>query len=554
MTVIETLETHIPFEANPDLVEYFTPPTLHIHESDISLTGETIVPTLETLLAHDKHILLLGEPGTGKSTLLREVLREYQTSGSTNYDTVMYLPLRAFEVSNKSFIDVFQQRITRQITKPENVLWILDGMDEVRDPGLMASLIEEITNSRPEDHIIIASRSVVYEEGFFEEFSPITIAPFDSNQVKTFIQRYSDQVYGIGYLIPIPFTTQDGQHFSIPMLMEEIVQESFDKNLAIKSLLSTPVSLPYIIDILADGYLLLPNSRPDLCRDIIDNCDKHRWAQKDPQSFVSVFENPDRESYRDLYDSDKEFLASELSDISVRLAMIKFYKYIADRMMTDFHQSVLNRNDMKTVLTECFSEVYAQSVMGVETLPFDFCEQRAENFLQASDKGLPLITKLEENGYGFAHRSLFEFLVAQNIINQGHESGYIESIISFCTKNDLLFSLHGRESIRMLVELFSIRGDDEGLEKFFHTVLNNSSVQPYESMLAAASFVTPEIFMSWYGALIKEIYFTIDRAILTLKESVHLSDQKILFRLRKQQERLNKMIQEKGLYNDILAD
>ncbi|HUD19515.1 MAG TPA: NACHT domain-containing protein [Patescibacteria group bacterium] len=531
------------------LGEYFTPQTLHIPEGDIPLTKESIVPTFEGLLAQNQRVLLLGEPGSGKSTLLREMLHAYHTTVSNSYDTVVYLPLRAFEENNESFIDFFQQKKTTQHgSEPEHVLWILDGMDEVKDPAHMASLMEEITISRPEDHVMVAARPIVSEEGFFREYIPVTIRPFDIEQILSFAQLYSRRVYGDNYIVPLPGTTKDGRPLTVPLFVETVAKDAFDNNKSIKYLLSSPISLPYIIDILADGYLFLPYRRSELFRDIIDNCDEHRWAKKDPQSFVSVFGDPDRESYRDLYESDKEFLESESQELSVRLRMIRFYKYIAIHMMTDFGQSVVTRDQMKEVLAGYFSELFPQDVMAEESASSDFSLDRAEKFLQAADSGLPLIIKLEENGYGFAHRSLFEFLIAQDLLTR---SGDPEEAVSFCKEHDLLFSLHWRETMRMFMELQNQAMYDKELKEFFHLILLNSSEAPYESVLAAASFVTHDICIGSFSPLIKEIYTALADAISDLKDNSDTESQIILYRLRKQEQRLFIMIADKGLQKDI---
>jgi hypothetical protein len=82
-------------------------------------------------------------------------------------------------------------------------------------------------------------------------------------------------------------------------------------------------------------------------------------------------------------------------------------------------------------------------------------------------------------------------------------------------------------------------------------ILLNSSEAPYESVLAAASFVTHDICIGSFSPLIKEIYTALADAISDLKDNSDTESQIILYRLRKQEQRLFIMIADKGLQKDI---
>lgn len=544
MTQIETLRgSGSMSEAYVGVSECFTPPILHIREGDISLTRESIVRTLEELIAHEQHVLLLGEPGSGKSTLLREMLHEYETHGSQAYDTVMYLPLRAFETSGESFLDFFRQKTEIRPTESKNVLWVLDGMDEVKNPEHIASLLEEIRVSRPGDHIIVAARPIVQDEGFFKEYTPVAILPFGIDQILFFAEQYSRQQHK---KMTLPLRKPDGELATLMEMTEQIVRQAFRDDLLIKKLLSTPVALPFLIDLMASGNFDFPVERTRLSRVIIDCSDSCRWSDKDPDSFLSVFAIPDLSHFDSLYSAPDEIRYRKVRDTYAHVKMIRFYVYIADHMMTEFGQPVIDREKMKHLAMEYFAEEYAHNVMSEDTLPADFCEERAEMFLQAAEKSLPLIIKLDEDGYGFAHRSLYEYLVAQSVLSheRGSDSALAHDMFDVLKKNDMVFSLQGRETVRMMVELLWENGHDNVINKFFRLVLSDSTVQPHEPILAVASYLTEKLCTMTNVVQIRNIYSALENAIAGMNDAENPS---ALYRLQKQLERLRGMIQEKGL-------
>jgi len=131
-----------------------------------------------------RHIVILGDPGSGKSSLLRFLALRWARIEDANVRYTQPLPLlidlRDYNrwqcPAGKSFVRFLHegpawQRLNQQalddlLGQPERVVLLLDGLDEVFDPVQRESVVNDIhrfSNLYPNARLVVTSRVVGYQ-------------------------------------------------------------------------------------------------------------------------------------------------------------------------------------------------------------------------------------------------------------------------------------------------------------------------------------------------------------------------------------------------------
>jgi len=200
-----------------DLDLYITPLKLRVEPKD----NIPKIPISEILCSTNKHIILLGQPGAGKTTSVKKLFLELIAREHESYevfsfpilirlkeivytkDTLDFLLFRAilnilgifysFEngVDDKSkewiLPHIFSDFIERL-----DVLIILDGFDEVADEKAKNEIIRNlrlIENSLLNSKFILTSRSADYGI-HLENSSEYEICPLNENQISEFVNKW----------------------------------------------------------------------------------------------------------------------------------------------------------------------------------------------------------------------------------------------------------------------------------------------------------------------------------------------------------------------------
>ncbi len=231
-----------------DSVEFLGLP--HLKDNRPLKLGEIFIPLrfkyspqdketlfLPKLLKDHKHLVVLGDPGCGKSTLVKQVAHSFSTSNkpgwTTHFGNLLPIPIilrdyrtvewNSYEDMLRDFIKKLDKDVSGLVT-PEwfmgylergEAIVLLDGIDEVgsaegrrhlRDQ-IVASLIEKFPNS----YFILTSRIIGYDEVPFEERAAATkehrgfviesltgrldtyrcyVTPFNDEDIEQFITRW----------------------------------------------------------------------------------------------------------------------------------------------------------------------------------------------------------------------------------------------------------------------------------------------------------------------------------------------------------------------------
>lgn len=267
----------------PYLMLYSIPSPASLNQTYVPLefllenqAGQKDVISLETILSKDnpKHILLLGEPGSGKSTVLRQIARHAWSEPAKIGLKESYLPLLlSLHIFSKLHFSL-QERIKRTLESlgmldqplPEEFftvwaeneqakwLFLLDGLDEVpvdERPQLF-QLIKDLV-SKDNCRVVITSRLAGYQAGELDEgkFIKCVVQPFSPDQVKEFAEKW--------------FAEKD------PHFLRSL------ENLRMKALYESPLLLTiaakvYLERTRENGTGSLPEQRAKLYEEFVDIC------------------------------------------------------------------------------------------------------------------------------------------------------------------------------------------------------------------------------------------------------------------------------------------
>ncbi len=171
---------------------------------------------LETALLRSRRFFLLGEPGAGKTTSLRYLARKHAMPAKSHPPDVdrQWLPIlvRLAEWSQQlhedETVDVIHAALA-QLSVPNpaataewlkeracrgDVLLLLDGLDEVAEPGLQAALIErirEFVREHREAHVVITSRPVGFQRpNLGATFDALWVQPLSEEAIRTFVAEW----------------------------------------------------------------------------------------------------------------------------------------------------------------------------------------------------------------------------------------------------------------------------------------------------------------------------------------------------------------------------
>ena len=176
---------------------------------EVSATGESGRRVRSSALVEMfRRVVIVGDPGTGKTTLLRELARRMATSDR-------YVPFvvqaRSFAESGMTLTEYLEALMRSdyqlvpplgyldQVIREDRSALFLDGLDEL--PSLatrrrFVRTIEQVAHRYPELQVFITTRKVGYSEASLDAatFARAELAPFDTSQQAEFISRWFEHV------------------------------------------------------------------------------------------------------------------------------------------------------------------------------------------------------------------------------------------------------------------------------------------------------------------------------------------------------------------------
>jgi len=173
---------------------------------------------IQELLPRHRRLVILGDPGAGKTTFLRYVALalitgpaaiEERLGVQANWLPVLF-PIAAYADKLKDDADLsltdylpqyFKARelpdlgpLFRAEIEQGNCLFLLDGLDEVGSPGDRLAAVKRVADLArryPKNRVIVTSRIAGYHQApLSDDFVHLTIQPFDDEDIKRFAHQW----------------------------------------------------------------------------------------------------------------------------------------------------------------------------------------------------------------------------------------------------------------------------------------------------------------------------------------------------------------------------
>ncbi|MDM3845093.1 MAG: NACHT domain-containing protein [Aphanizomenon gracile PMC638.10] len=151
------------------------------------------------------HLMILGQPGAGKSTFLRKIGLE-TLKGNSGQIQNQYIPVlielkqftgnevNIFNIITNEFLSCQLPRVeefTNQLLSQGKLLLLFDGLDEVPSKNfeLVIDKIQDFVKKNNQNKFIISCRTAAYRQKF-NNFKEFIIADFDDQQIQQFINNW----------------------------------------------------------------------------------------------------------------------------------------------------------------------------------------------------------------------------------------------------------------------------------------------------------------------------------------------------------------------------
>lgn len=186
-------------EKNLEMSKIFVP--LQINSKDKSIDVLTALPEY-------KRMIILGEPGSGKSMLCKNILYNYGNSSLPIKQIPVLIRLHELNDNNKTIRQIMISFLTsHNFYKPETfldlflkigkIIMLLDGHDEIVSQmrSVASRKIIDFICQYPNCRFIITSRSAVYDNEFSEikNLETHTLCKFNKRQISQFLEGWPYQ-------------------------------------------------------------------------------------------------------------------------------------------------------------------------------------------------------------------------------------------------------------------------------------------------------------------------------------------------------------------------
>lgn len=151
------------------------------------------------------HLMILGQPGAGKSTFLRKIGLEALKgkSGQIQREIIpVLLELKQFTTNEVNIYNIIEQEFiscqlplakefTNQLLRQGKLLLLLDGLDEVPNKNfeLVIDKIQKFVKEYKQNKFVISCRTAAYRQKF-QNFKEFIIADFNDQQIQQFIKNW----------------------------------------------------------------------------------------------------------------------------------------------------------------------------------------------------------------------------------------------------------------------------------------------------------------------------------------------------------------------------
>ena len=441
---------------DPELNGIFVPLRITLTDHDHTVKEDKQQKTLVELLEQYPRLVLLGDPGSGKSTVVRHLSWSHAKVNQTKSELTEVpllpnqpLPLR-IELRllmqdrkyhpNYSFLsyatDVLLARedikvnllMFEKLLSQQRMLILFDGLDEVSTLDERQRLVQEIEHFAqiyPGNHILVTSRPVGYELASCSKqlFTHTRVQNFDDNQIHQFLDRWYKYVLRLS---PLPY--QEQQEL-------ETLFKTLQENTRLHKLAENPLLLTVITALYRSQRL------PEKRVQVYDKCAElllETWAK--------------------LKGTDKRWIDMKIGkdDQFACVAHLGFKLHERSQEKKNTQDNNDRQRDTATDVPARLMLREIESFLSSRKLIIEVAEQRkeAELFLELMqvEAGLIVERGTDENGeniYGFVHRTFQEYFAASDVYERYKQDEDPTIISNFL--EEYLHDPHWHEVILLLL-------------------------------------------------------------------------------------------------------
>ena len=394
-------------------------------KDEIQNGNKEITFTLENALNDFNKLVVLGDPGSGKSTILKHLAYNICKNRSTESQFSDLVPIiikgsefakyvsTTFKNLSEYIIDQIDKKyelLFTQKLESNQLLVLVDGIDEINVTSLRHTVVNRINAfiaQYPDTKIIVSSRIVGYKETRLNGY-------FNHLQVKKFGERQIEKFITNWYLSVVSNSNNDLENAK---QSSKSLFESIRKNKSVLNMASNPLLVTIITLIHYQGGTL-PERRAALY-DIATSTFLENWVHQREYKRTSNF--------------DKETLISILAPISY---------YIHQKFTT----GLITEGILKDLFKKEYKNVY----------PFQNPKEEAQDlkdiidFLR-EDAGFLFEKGINENGesmFGFVHQTFQEYFSAIEFKTRWKEGLFKDNL------DEYIFNPAWNEVIKLTASLF----------------------------------------------------------------------------------------------------
>ena len=333
-----------------------------------------------------QYLMVLGQPGSGKSTFLRKIGLEaikVKPEGFKHDCIPVLLELKLFNEKSidieKSIVEAFSncrfpeaEWFTDRALKAGNLLILLDGLDEISTAKQEETIyqIKEFVKRYRKNRFIVSCRMAAYHS-YLKQFTEVVITEFEDRQSQEFIQKW--------------FQSEEHQKARTAQNCWELLNKPEYKST--KELAKTPLLLVFICLVYEELRDRFPKNRASLYSEALDIFLKRWAADKKLQLAPSL-----RKFGLDL----EKVMLSELA----------YQGFEKDRLF-------FSREDIICQISNYINDRYGLITSHLS----EGDELAAEMVLDAIEVQQGIIVERAQDTYSFSHLTLQEYLTAQYIVD-----------------------------------------------------------------------------------------------------------------------------------------
>jgi hypothetical protein len=162
------------------------------------------VDDLRKAVAEHRRIILLGEPGSGKTTTLWRLAYDYATAAREDGRAPLPVLIPLGGYTDSSPFDAYLGRYLGPLAPyfetyraSGRLILLLDGLNEMpqADYAERVGRIREVLDRQPDETVVVTCRALDYVVRL-ERLQKVEVAPLDVERIRTFLSHYLGEVAG----------------------------------------------------------------------------------------------------------------------------------------------------------------------------------------------------------------------------------------------------------------------------------------------------------------------------------------------------------------------